>query len=47
MDGITYVLEMRKDGVYTRELHSRRERSMSLGEIVDVLFGQNLIRLPK
>jgi hypothetical protein len=37
---VVYRLEMRKDKLAARELYSRREFTMTLNEIVDVLTGQ-------
>lgn len=46
-DGSEFIIEMRKDGIYSRELRARREDSMTLGELVDVLRGQQVIRIAR
>jgi hypothetical protein len=46
-DGSVFIVELRKDGIYSRELRSPREKSMTLGELVDALNGQQIIRMSK
>lgn len=43
--GATFRIEMRKNSIVIRELYSRRERTISLAELVDASLGQMTLKL--
>lgn len=45
LDGKSYRIELRSDGLYARKKHARSERSMPLTSLVSELYGQKTLPL--